>query len=88
MFYKLRGLEEAQRFSLLKECVDGGGDLEELSQTAGQAEGELEIKEMFVRCAGTSCWEEAQQLYPEHTTSEALSPFRGRCRKCRSPCEM
>ena len=68
-FNQLEELEEDKVFALLKKTVGGALDLTEASVHAKQMKG------AFVRAVNAKSWEEAQWLYPEHTTAKALRPF-------------
>ena len=75
-FRCLRGVPENSVHELLTEVKEGKLTLQELSSECHSIKQLAKIQVGFMKATNSNSWEEAQEQFPEFTTSEKLEPFK------------
>ena len=74
-FKPLRGVEERTCKVFLEKLRDGDMSFAELIKASEHAKNTKKVQASFMKLLNIDSWEEARQIYPQHTTEENLAPF-------------
>lgn len=74
---KLQGLPEEVRYDLLVTAASDG-NMKAMGKKAEAMKTGRVLQDHFVQLVGAESWAEAQELYPDHTSEEAMKPYVGK----------
>ena len=75
-FKVFRGLDFSVLHRLLQEVMDNNLSIKEAVVQCSDVKSIQKIQQGFIRAMNMQSWDEATEKYPQHTTSEALEPFK------------
>ena len=75
-FKVFRALDFSVLHRLLKDVMDNNLSIKEATVQCNDIKSIQKIQQGFIRAMNMQSWDEATEIYPQHTTSEALEPFK------------